>query len=98
MPLTKQKACIIENYLHQISDQIFSSDNDKYRSEIREYIDVREYALALDDMAAITKLSGKPLTPKLRNLFEAAANKMEIKPGDNECVRINELIWPKHAK
>ena len=98
MHLNEQEAHIIEDYLNQIFDQAFSSDTDRYRSDVREYIDVREYALALDDMAAIIKLSGKPLTPQLRGLFDAAANKMEIKPGDNECVGINELLWPKHAK
>ena len=53
------------------------------RAQIREYIDVGEYGLALDDMACIALESGKPVTVGLRQLFDTAANLMAIKPEDS---------------
>ena len=53
-----------------------------YRDQIREYIDVGEYGLALDDLAGIYLDSKTPLRPGILALFERLATKMKMRSGD----------------
>jgi hypothetical protein len=64
--------------LYRASTEIAGADH----RQVRQYIDVGEYSLALDDLADIQLKSGKPIPPDLIRLFDALATKMDIKPGD----------------
>ncbi len=50
--------------------------------QVRKYIDVGEYGLALDDLADIHLATGKPIPPDRRALFDTLAMKMGIRHGD----------------
>jgi hypothetical protein len=52
------------------------------RDQARKYIDVGEYGLALDDLAAIYLESKSPVRPEILALFEKLAIKMEMQSGD----------------
>jgi hypothetical protein len=56
--------------------------NDRDRFQIRRCIDAKECGLALDDMADIVLEIDKAAAPELRRLFDAAADKTNIEPGD----------------
>ncbi len=56
--------------------------SDVDQMQIRRYIAAAEYGLALDDMADIVLELNQPVASDLRHLFDAAADKMDIKPGD----------------
>jgi hypothetical protein len=82
MPLTQEEAEGIEKCLEQIYACISSemSGNDQF--QIRQYIDVAEYGLALDDMVDVLQEKAKPVAPDLRLLLLEAAGKMGVKPED----------------
>jgi hypothetical protein len=53
------------------------------RRQVREYIDVGEYGLALEDVAYIYLQSApKPLSAEIHRLFDELAVKMGMKEGD----------------
>ncbi len=86
---------MVENYLNKIFDQVFSIMSDRDRLLVREFIEVEEYGVALGGLAEIIQRSDKPVAPELRDLFEAAAHKMDMKPGDSER-SVDKLLWPNH--
>ena len=49
---------------------------------MREYIDVGEYGLALDDLAYIYLQVGKPVPADIIGLFDALATRMDMGQGD----------------
>ncbi len=72
----------IELGLERLFEQSFGLDSD-HRRYVREYIDVGEYGLALDNLAYIfIRLAAKPLPTEIRELFEKLALKMGISDGD----------------
>ncbi|KAL8931189.1 MAG: hypothetical protein Q9211_007157, partial [Gyalolechia sp. 1 TL-2023] len=51
-------------------------------AQVREYIDVQEFGLALDLLAHIQLKSGKPVPSDTMRIFEALATRMGMKAGD----------------
>ncbi len=96
MSITEPDAQMVEHYLNQIFGQISPAMTDRDRFQVRRYIDAREYGLALDDMADILLESDKPVPPELRSLFDAAAAKMDIKPGAGWS-GVDTIFTTKHA-
>ena len=64
------------------------------RDQVREYIDVGEYGLALDDLAAIYLDSKIPIRPEIFVLFERLATKMKMR-SCNEWRGVAEILSPR---
>jgi len=81
MALTHKDRDWIEAGLEKLYDALamFAGVN---RQQVREYIDVGEYGLALDDLADIHLTTGKPVPADIVQLFDALALKMGMKQGD----------------
>jgi len=81
MALTHEDQDWIEAGLEKLYDAsaMFAGVN---RQQVREYIDVGEYGLALDDLADVHLKTGKPVPADIVQLFDALAMKMDVKQGD----------------
>ena len=65
MALTYEELLSIEADLEQLYEAMPSNEIGD-RKQVRRYIDVGEYGLALDDLADIYLEAKKPLTPAIR--------------------------------
>jgi hypothetical protein len=61
--------------------------------QVREYIDVCEYGLALDGLAHAYLQHGNPVQSDLRRMFDALAEKMGMKTGDR-WTGVDRLRFP----
>lgn len=81
MTLTHQDEEWIENGLETLYSASLKSIPIDH-AQVREYIDVQEFGLALDLLAHIQLKSGTPPSSDAMRIFEALATKMGMKPGD----------------
>jgi hypothetical protein len=81
MALTPEECRKIEGDLNRLFEAVPSKEIGSH-DQIRQYIDVGEYGLALDDLADVYLGDRQSLTPSLRSLFDGLANKMGMKSGD----------------
>lgn len=81
MPDSVQDEDFIEIGLESLCKAIVSPP-DKGYSDVKEFIYVHEFQLALDLLAHIQLKSGVPLSPETRSLFDALAEKMGMTDGD----------------
>ena len=81
MTLTHQDEEWIENGLETLYSASLKSIPVNH-AQVREYIDVQEFGLALDLLAHIQLKSGKPVSSDTIRIFEALATRMGMKPGD----------------
>lgn len=81
MPLSQDDEAFIESGLEALYKASVASSNLNH-NQVREYIDVGEFGLALDLLAHIQLKSGKFPSSDTRELFEALAMKMGMEEGD----------------
>ena len=80
--MTPEKSEWLEYNLETLYKQSadFGGNDRRY---VREYIDVGEYSLALDNLAYIYARSApKPLSAEIRQLFNWLAVEMDMRDGD----------------
>lgn len=81
MSLSQQDDNYIEGGLERLCT-VSAASSDLSHDQVREYIHVHEFQLALDLLAHIQLKSGVPLPAEMRTLFEALAEKMGMTDGD----------------
>ncbi len=81
MTASVQDEQYIEGELERLCSASIASSNLSH-DQVREYIYVHEFQLALDLLAHIQLKSEVPISSETRNLFEALAEKMGMTDGD----------------
>ncbi len=81
MPASVQDEEYIEGELERLCSASMSS-SELSHDQVREYIYVHEFQLALDLLAHIQLKSGVPPSPETRRLFDTLAEKMGMTDGD----------------
>jgi hypothetical protein len=81
MPASVQDEEYIEGELERLCSASIAS-SDLSHDQVREYIYVHEFQLALDLLAHIQLKSKVPPSPETRTLFDALAEKMGMTDGD----------------
>lgn len=93
MNLTSEERLLIETGLEQLYREILSNGNVN-NSQVRQYINVGEYGLALDDLADLYIATKNPLSSATLVLFDDLATKMKMKSGD-EWLAVAEILSTK---
>jgi hypothetical protein len=93
MALTLEERLSIEADIEHLYAAVLPKTAGEH-DQVRRYIDVGEYALALDDLADIWLEWKKPVPPTVRGLFDELATKMGMRYGD-EWRAVAEILSAK---
>lgn len=74
------KFAVIESLFADLLAQPMTALSNSELEEIREYVDVGEYGLALRTAAAIFREEKQPATPRERELIQRLAIEMSLDP------------------
>jgi hypothetical protein len=78
MGLTTKQLGEVRSCLERLFDLTPGYASDHHRQQIREFIDVGEYGLAADELAAGILESGRPVPPDIVRLVEQVTVTMEL--------------------
>ena len=81
MPLSQHDEDFIESGLETLCKSIVRPSDPGYE-DVKQFIYVHEFGLALDLLAHIQLQSAQPLSLEIRSLIDALAVKMGMKDGD----------------
>lgn len=93
MPLSLHDEDFIESGLETLCKSIVHPSDPGY-GDVKQFIYVHEFGLALDLLAHIQLQSAQPLSPEIRSLIDALAVRMGMKDGD-EWRAVAELLTTK---